>query len=203
MIPMKTPLSRAIAIALFISAGALAIFLAVGNDINQTKNRTSGEALVGGAFELTDHTGRRVTDQDFRNQYLLVFFGFTNCPDVCPTSLQAMTETMELLGEKATKVRPLFITVDPERDTAALLASYVANFHERLVGLTGSPDDVKAAASAYRIYYAKSEGGELNGEYTMDHSSIIYFMGPDGKFLTHFTHGTSAEKMREEMSKFL
>ena len=116
-----------------------------------------GKATVGGPFTLTDHTGRRVTDKDFRGQHLLVFFGFTYCPDVCPSGLQVMTAALEELGPKAEKITPIFISVDPERDTPEQLALYVSSFHPRLVGLTGTPEEIQQVAKAYRVYYKKVE----------------------------------------------
>jgi len=155
---------------------------------------------IGGAFTLVGHNGKTVTDADFRGRYLLVFFGYTFCPDVCPTALQIVTEAMDLLGVQATKVQPLFISVDPERDTPENLKSFVENFHPRMIGLTGSPEQVAAAAKVYLVYYAKANDEE---EYLMDHSAIIYLMGPDGKFVTHFSHGTSPEAMAAKVREYL
>lgn len=162
-----------------------------------------GTAQVGGPFQLVDHTGKRVTDRDFRGKYLLVFFGFTFCPDICPTALQVMAAALEGLGAKAERITPVFITVDPERDTPEQLASYVSSFHPRLVGLTGSAEEIAAAAKAYRVYYKKSKDEKSSAEYTMDHTSIVYLMGPDGAFVTHFTHATSAETMKARLAQVL
>lgn len=169
---------------------------------------TTGKALIGGPFSLLDHKGRRVTEKDFRGRYMLVYFGFTYCPDVCPAGLQVISEALRMLGEeKAQKVVPIFITVDPERDTVEQMASYVKNFHPRLVGLTGSAKEIAAAASAFRVYYAKvaAEGG-ANGasdDYTMDHTAITYLMGPDGAFIAHFSHGTSAPDMARRLGQLI
>ena len=149
-----------------------------------------GQALIGGPFHLIDQTGKPRTDTDFRGQVLLVYFGYTNCPDVCPTTLQTITNAMDKLGADAAKVTPIFITVDPERDTTEVLKAYASNFHPRLVALTGSADEIAAAAKAYRIYYAKV-GQET--DYSMDHSSIVYLMGPDGKYLGHFGMDATAD----------
>jgi cytochrome oxidase Cu insertion factor (SCO1/SenC/PrrC family) len=157
----------------------------------------SGTALVGGPFALTDHNGKRVTDQDFRGKYMLIFFGFTYCPDVCPSELQVMSAALDKLGPEADKIQPIFITIDPERDTPEAMKAYVANFHPRLVGLTGSSEDVAQVAKAYRVYYAKAKGSENQADYLMDHSTILYLMGPDGKFVKHFTYGTEAEGLAE------
>ena len=153
----------------------------------------SGSALVGGPFTLTDHKGKRVTDQDFRGRYMLIFFGFTYCPDVCPSELQVMSAALDELGPKAEKIQPIFITIDPARDTPEAMKLYVANFHPRMVGLTGSPEDIAQVAKAYRVYYARAKGSENQPDYLMDHSTILYLMGPDGKFVKHFTYGTDAK----------
>src|SRR5690606_11015171 len=135
-----------------IALGAVAAFLATGQRFGDGgisgSVRTVGEALVGGPFALTDHTGERVTDQDFRGRYMLVYFGYTWCPDVCPTELQVISSALDELGDKAAQIRPIFITVDPERDTVAQMADYVANFHPSFVGLTGSSEEVAAVAKA-------------------------------------------------------
>ncbi len=148
---------------------------------------------IGGPFALTDQTGATRTDADFRGKILLVYFGFTYCPDVCPTDLQEIAAAVDRLGPAGDAVQPLFITVDPERDTPAHLKDYVALFHPRLVGLTGSAAAIKDAARAYRAYYAKVPLDK--GAYTVDHSAFIYLMGRDGHYLGFFPPGTSAELM--------
>jgi cytochrome oxidase Cu insertion factor (SCO1/SenC/PrrC family) len=157
----------------------------------------TGTALIGGPFSLIDQTGRPVTDADYRGRYLLIYFGYTYCPDVCPTELQVMSAALDQLGPKGDQVQPVFITVDPERDTASQLAEYVAQFHPRMAGLTGTPEQIAAAARAYRVYYSKAPGKAGDGYYTMDHSSFVYLMGPDGRFLEAFAHGTTADQMAQ------
>lgn len=159
----------------------------------------SGTALVGGPFELTNQDGKRVTDADFRGRYMLVFFGYTYCPDVCPTTLQLMTQALEKLGPRAANIQPVFITIDPERDTPEVMKSYVSNFGAGLVGLTGSSEDIAKVARAYRVYFQKAQGGDAK-TYLMDHSSIIYLMGPDGRFVKHFTYTTDVDKLATEIS---
>jgi cytochrome oxidase Cu insertion factor (SCO1/SenC/PrrC family) len=159
----------------------------------------SGTALVGGPFTLTDHNGKRVTDQDFRGKYVLVFFGFTYCPDVCPSELQVMSAALDQLGPEGEKIQPVFITIDPARDTPEAMKIYVSNFHPRMVGLTGSDADIAAVAKAYRVYYAKAKGTENQKDYLMDHTTILYLMGPDGKFVKHFTYGTEAKGLAEAL----
>lgn len=158
---------------------------------------------VGGPFALIDSQGRAVTDADFRGRFMLVYFGFTYCPDVCPTSLTAIAQALDRLGADADKVVPVLITVDPERDTPEQLKEYVRHFHPRLVGLTGTPEQVAAAAKAYRVYFAKARTqGAPADEYTMDHTSITYLMGRDGKFLAHFSHGTEPDAIAARVRAF-
>ena len=154
----------------------------------------AAKPAVGGPFELVSHEGRAVTDADYRGRLMLVFFGFTYCPDVCPTALTAVSRALDLLGADAVHVAPLFVTVDPERDTLEQLKEYIRHFHPRLVGLTGTAEQIAKAAKAYRVYYAKARPqGAPADEYTMDHTAILYLMGRDGKFLAHFSHGTEPE----------
>ena len=164
---------------------------------------TAGQALVGGPFSLTDHTGKRVTDQDFRGRTTLVFFGFTFCPDVCPSALQVVSAALDKLGPKADRFVPLFISVDPERDTPMQLASYVQSFHPRLVGLTGTPAEIDAVVKAYRVYVRKVSDAKSTAGYTIDHTSLVYVMGPDGTYRTHFAHTTDANVMAERLAKLL
>jgi protein SCO1/2 len=162
-----------------------------------------GQALIGGPFALTDHTGKRVTDQDFRGRYTLVLFGFTFCPDICPSALQVMSAALDRLGPKADRFVPVLITVDPERDTPMQLASYVQSFHPRLVGLTGSSAEIEAVVKAYRVYVKKVPDPKSTAGYSIDHTSLIYVMGPDGAYVTHFAHTTNADVMAERLAKLL
>ena len=155
---------------------------------------TSGTALVGGPFELVAQTGARMRDEDFRGKYMLISFGYTYCPDVCPTELQVISAALDILGEKAKDIQPIFITIDPERDTPQVLAQYMPNFHPRYIGLTGSQEAIDKVAKAYRAYYAKSDNSG-GGDYLMDHSSIIYLMDKQGTFLKHFSYGTDAKAL--------
>ena len=160
-----------------------------------TRSMAGGEALVGGPFTLTDQRGAEVTEQDFAGRYMLVYFGYTYCPDVCPMTLANMTQAVDLLPpEESEQVVPIFITVDPERDTVEQLAEYATLFHPRLVALTGSPEATKAAAQAYRVYFAKA-GDKDSDAYLMDHSSFIYLMGPDGRYVRHFAHNAAPEEI--------
>jgi len=162
-----------------------------------------GKATVGGPFSLVDHHGRRVSDEDFRGRLMLVYFGFTYCPDVCPTGLQVMAAAIDKLGAKGKDVVPILITVDPERDTPEALARYVPSFHGRLIGLTGSPAEIEAVSRAYRVYYRRVKDEASSQPYTIDHTSIIYLMGRDGQFITHFTHATPPDTMAAAIAKAL
>ena len=179
-----------LSIAILALAAGLAVFSLVGWR-GERLTGGSGVAQVGGPFELVDQTGKTVTEKDFLGTYMLVFFGYTYCPDVCPTELQVMMAALDALGDTAAEIRPVFISVDPERDTPDAVRAYVENFGPTLVGLTGTADQVASAAKAYRVYYAKT-GGTDGTDYLMDHSSIIYLMGRDGRFLKHFTYTTDA-----------
>jgi protein SCO1/2 len=152
---------------------------------------------VGGSFELIDQTGRQRTEHDFRGKLMLVYFGFTYCPDVCPTDLQAIGLAMDKLGADADAVQPLFITLDPERDTAGHLAEYVPLFHPRLIGMTGSVAAIHQAADAYKVYYKRVDFDDGGTNYTVDHSAFVYLMDRNGKYLGFFPPGTSADRMVE------
>lgn len=156
---------------------------------------------IGGPFVLIDQAERRVTERDFLGRYLLVYFGYTYCPDICPTELATMTAALDDLGDAAKDVVPVFITVDPERDTPAQLKDYAALFHPRLVALTGTPAQVRAAARAYRVTFAKYNIVDA-GDYQMDHSSFVYLMGPDGRFIAAFAHGTPADTIAESLKLY-
>jgi protein SCO1/2 len=161
----------------------------------------TGEATVGGAFALSDQNGVIRRDADFRGRFMLVFFGFTYCPDVCPTTMIVLKEALEKIGGKADRVVPIFISVDPERDTPAVLKPYLAAFGPRFVGLTGSLADVTAAARAYRVYFRKKP--QPGGAYSVDHSSIIYLMGPDGKYVTHYTLEQGPDAIAADLARRL
>ncbi len=157
---------------------------------------------IGGPFALTDHTGKRVTDADFRGRYMLVFFGFVSCPDICPTSLYNATLALQQVGARAREVVPIFITVDPARDTPALLKTYLTNYHDSFVGLTGSEAEIAAAARAYKVLYGRGDD-DGKGNYTMYHSAYLYLMGPDGKYLAHLRHEDPPARMAETILKHM
>jgi cytochrome oxidase Cu insertion factor (SCO1/SenC/PrrC family) len=163
----------------------------------------SGVALVGGPFTMTNHLGQRVTEKDFLGRYMLLFFGYTFCPDVCPTEMQVMTAALEQLGSKADAITPVLVTVDPARDTVEVMKSYVSNFHPRLVGLTGTEAELKNFTQAYKAYYKKVENAKRPQDYLMDHAALIYLMGPDGNFIRHFSYTTDADKLAAELEATL
>ena len=189
----------------FIIAAAIIAAIIVGVGVRlflssapETGSSSTGEALVGGAFELVDQDGNPRRDSDFRGDYMLVFFGYTFCPDVCPTSLYNVTLALDSLDDDvAERIQPIFITVDPARDTVATMKAYVENFHPRLVALTGSDDQIAAVAKAYRVYYAKA--GE-DDDYLVDHTAFIYLMDADGRYSRHFSHTTGAEELAEALA---
>ncbi len=159
-------------------------------------------ASIGGPFTLTTHDGRVVTDQDFVGKYKLVFFGYTFCPDICPTELQTIAQAMDLMGDSGADVQPLFITIDPERDTPPVLADYVKLFHPSIIGLTGTAEQIAAVAKAYRVYYARSQGEPDPTQYLMDHSTFAYLLAPDGSFVTVFAKGSTPEQMVEAINAY-
>lgn len=159
-------------------------------------------AQIGGPFQLTDQSGKRVTEQDFRGKLMLIYFGFVFCPDACPTALTNMTDAVELLGPAGEDVVPVFISVDPERDTVEVLKDYAEAFHPRLKALTGTMEEITKVAKEYRMYFKKA-AETAPGEYLVDHSSIVFLMGRDGRYLTHFTHMTLPEPMAAEIKKRL
>lgn len=178
----------------------LGLLGASGQPLAQNSDRSAAELMdivmwnrepIGGPFALIDHTGARRTDRDFLGQFMLVYFGFTYCPDVCPTDLLQMGLALDQLGPDGDVVRPIFITVDPERDTPEHLKEYLSMFHPRFVGLSGDPVAIKEAARAYRVYYARA--GLVEPDYTVDHSAFIYLIGRKGEYLGFFPPGTSAE----------
>lgn len=190
--------SHVLGLSLLAAAALLAAFVVFSPMFERPRSVVTGIADVGGPFTLTAHTGERVSDEAFRGKFMLVVFGFTHCPDVCPAELQVVTAALESMGGQADRVQPLFVTIDPERDTAERLADYMAHFHPRLIGLTGSEEEIAEVADAYRVWYEKVQEGD-SADYVMDHTSIIYLMGPDGEFVQHFSFGISAETLAEAL----
>jgi cytochrome oxidase Cu insertion factor (SCO1/SenC/PrrC family) len=193
--------ARAIPLLLLLIAAGLGAYTLVGNPERQVKS--TGEAQIGGAFTMVNHKGEMVTEKSFEGRYMLVFFGFTFCPDICPTTLQVVGSALDQLGAKGEKITPVLVSVDPARDTPEALKNYVENFHPRLVGLTGTPEQLAVTAKAFKVFYQKVDNPTRPQDYLMDHSSILYLMGPDGKFMKHFTYTTDAKKLAEGLAAAL
>jgi len=173
---------------------------------NGERPGSSGIAKIGGPFELTDHNGKPRKSAEFQGRFMLIYFGYSYCPDVCPTALQIMSNALQSLGNRAQAVQPIFITVDPARDMPAHLKEYVKNFYPGMIGLTGDESLIKAAAKNYRIYYAKALQDKSKpdaDDYLMDHSSIIFLMDRKGRYVTHFSHQTNADVMAKTIAKQL
>jgi protein SCO1 len=200
---MRTRFLIVIVMGFLIGAVAGAAMLALTENGSGRAVMTSGKADIGGPFKLTDQHGKTVTDGDFRGRVMLVFFGFTHCPDICPAELQVMSATLDALGPKGADVVPIFITLDPERDTPEVMGDYVKNFGSRFVGLTGSPEAIAAVAKAYHVAYSKYQPGGTASDYSIDHSAFVYVMGKDGEYLTHFAYGTPVAKMAETLRRYI
>ncbi|PTM38943.1 SCO family protein [Bosea sp. 124] len=158
----------------------------------------------GGPFSLTDHTGKRVSDEAYRGRFMLVYFGFTRCADTCPIDLPTIAQALDALGPLAERVAPLFVTVDPAHDSVPVLAAYVAAFHPALIGLTGSEAEIAAVAKAYKVHRRKlTQPHHGAGEYAVDHGSLTYLMDRDGRFLTLLPHRTGAERMAAVLRRYL
>tara|TARA_B100000315_G_scaffold244242_1_gene268546 strand:+ start:667 stop:1320 length:654 start_codon:yes stop_codon:yes gene_type:complete len=168
---------------------------------------TADTSLNRGSFSLVDHSGRAVTQQNFRGSYLLIFFGYSHCPDICPTALTLIATVMDSLGENSKSVQPIFITLDPERDTPEVLQKFVSYFHPKLIGLTGTPDQVATVAKEYFVRYQRvtqrPSDSTLNNkeglEYFLDHTAASYLLGPNAEGIALFRHGTSAAEIAEKI----
>lgn len=160
-----------------------------------------GRGSVGEPFTLTDQAGKQRSDTEFRGKLMIVYFGYTYCPDVCPTDLMAITQALDALGPAAEGVQPVFITIDPERDTK-VLADYVSAFHYSLIGLTGSPNEIRKVANAYKAFYVKVPD-ERSGEYSIDHAGVIYLMGRNGEYLGFMPPQTNPDRLTEILRKNL
>lgn len=165
--------------------------------------RTNGSPMITTRFSLVDQTGKAVTEKDYQDKWKLVFFGFTHCPDVCPTALNTVASVMTSLGTSADRLTPIFITVDPTRDTPKVMAEYVSAFDKRIVGLTGTEPQVAKAAKAFRVYYARVQQKSARDGYTMSHSSFMYLMAPNGRFVTHFGHGDKPADIAAKIEKVI
>ncbi|MFO1099970.1 MAG: SCO family protein [Xanthobacteraceae bacterium] len=189
-------LAVSFAVGLAVCAGL--VFVMTGRFSNAPAFQS---ATVGGPFELTDQNGKPISDKDLRGKPFLVFFGFTHCPDVCPTALFEVSEILRGLGPDADRVGALFVSVDPERDTPAVLRDYLSSFDPHLRGLTGDPAAVAAVAKAYRVYYKKVPLEE--GDYTMDHTALVYLMDKQGRFVAPFNIKQPKEAAIADLRRYL
>lgn len=172
-----------------LSSLLILLVLSIGTGLwiyKQTKNNNLNKAtLVGGSYSLTDHNGNSVTDKSFSDKFKIIYFGYTFCPDICPTGMAVISQALDLLGNKAKRIKPIFITVDPKRDNVEIMAEYHNHFHPSFSNLTGTLDQIRRVAKLYRVYYKKSDASEAEN-YLMDHSSIMYVLSPEGEYINHF-----------------
>jgi protein SCO1/2 len=190
------PLVIVAAFAGSLLVGLLLMFWTMGGLRSMT-----APATIGGPFQLTDQTGRPVTDKSLKGKPTLIFFGFTHCPDVCPTSLFEISQVLRALGPDADRVNAYFISVDPERDTQGAMKDYLSSFDPHLKGLTGDPEAVAKVISAYRVYAKKVP--LKDGDYTMDHTALIYLMDRDGKFVSPFNLKRTPEEAAADLRNYL
>ena len=190
-----------IAMIALVAVAGVAIWRIAGSG---PANSAGSSVNIGGPFTLTDQSGLTVTDKSYDGEYRLIYFGYTFCPDACPTELGIMAQAIEEMGPTGRKVQPIFITIDPDRDTVQQLKGYVPLFDKRLVGLTGTPQQIAAVAKEYKVYYAKADQpGVDTKSYGMNHSSFVYLMDPNGKFLTVFSSDTDSDKMAAEIKRYM
>jgi len=197
-------------LAIVISIGAifsLQQFLRNPNENIKSDSKLSSEfsrLKIGGPFSLVDQNGLNVSEKNFLGKHMLVFFGYTFCPDVCPTALSNITDAMGLLGKKVELITPIFVTIDPDRDTAPNLKEYSKFFYPKLVYLTGTKEEIGGITKAYRVFFAKAKENKIDAyDYLMDHSIGYYLMGPDGKFITNFSHGLEPELLAKKINQYL
>ena len=190
------PLVIATAFAASLIVGLLILFWAMGG-----VSKVAQPAAIGGPFQLTDQNGKAVTDKSLKGKPTLIFFGYTHCPDVCPTSLFEISEVLRAMGKDADKVNAVFISVDPERDTPATMKDYLSSFDPRLQGLSGAPAEITKVISSYRVYAKKVP--TKDGDYTMDHTALIYLMDRDGRFVSPFNLKRTPEEAAADLKKYL
>jgi protein SCO1 len=166
-----------------LAAASLIVVWMLGGFGLPSADLPSSADAIGGPFRLTGADGQSVSDRDFRGKWLLVYFGYTHCLDICPTTLADISQTLDLLDADAAQVQPLFISIDPERDAPQVVREYVKQFDDRIIGLTGAPEKIAATARAYRVFYAKKKGADADN-YLMEHTAFVYVIGPDGRYVT-------------------
>ncbi|UPK27499.1 SCO family protein [Bradyrhizobium sp. 195] len=190
------PLVIATAFAASLVVGLLIMFWAMGG-----VSKVAQPAAIGGPFQLTDQNGKAVTDKNLKGKPTLIFFGYTHCPDVCPTSLFEISEVLRAMGKDADKVNAVFISVDPERDTPATMKEYLSSFDPHLEGLSGDPAETAKVITSYRVYAKKVP--TKDGDYTMDHTALIYLMDRDGRFVSPFNLKRTPEEAAADLKKYL
>lgn len=185
-----------------VSIGLLSGFLVFWNSIPQSTTKNT-VVPIGGSFTLVDVSGKQRTEKDFFGKPMLVFFGFTNCPDICPSGLQTLTIALHNIGKYSQNLTPLFVSIDPERDTPQTLGNYLESFHSDIQGLTGSPEQIQKIIKTYRVYTKKISDPSEPNRYFFDHSSFFYLMDIEGKYVKHFPSSISAEALSSELSSYL
>jgi protein SCO1 len=158
---------------------------------------------IGGPFTLTQGNGKVVTDRDFRGRYLLVYFGYTSCPDICPTTLSAIADAVDILGSRAERLQPLFITVDPSHDTPAIVRAYVRSFSPRIIGLTGTQVEIRAVEQEYRVSSAIHQTGPGANDYTVDHTAVLFLVAPDGRYLAPFSATETGPELAKKLARYI
>jgi len=207
LIPSNTDSTASISLKFLVCLAAICFVFGFSaeNVVNAQEDDTT--SINRGTFSLVDHFGHPVTEQTYRGSYLLIFFGYSHCPDICPISLSIFAQVLEQLEEKANRVQPLFITLDPERDTPERLAKFVTFFHPRLIGLTGSVDQIATVAEQYFVRYKKyslnTPSTTLKSNYLLDHTGASYLLGPNGEGLSLFQHDTTANDIAVTILSFL
>jgi cytochrome oxidase Cu insertion factor (SCO1/SenC/PrrC family) len=207
MSPARRQTTSVCALAGAVLIGALLSAAPVAADVKPSAAQLMDDLMwargpIGGPFALIDHNGRRRTEAEFRGRLMVIYFGYIGCPDVCPADLTSIALALDQLGDAADEVQPVFITLDPERDTPARLAEYVEAFHPRLLGLTGTPDEIRKVATAYKAYYVKA-GNAGGADYAVDHTAFIYLVGRDGRYLGFLPPSTTPERLRDVIGQML
>lgn len=193
---LRRPLVIIAAFAASLAVGLLALTWLMGD-----LTKVAAPAAIGGPFQLTDQSGQTVTDKNLKGRPTLIFFGFTHCPDVCPTALFEISEVLRAMGKDADRVNAFFVSVDPERDTQAAMKDYLSSFDPHLKGLTGDPESVGKVLSAYRVYAKRVPLKE--GDYTMDHTALIYLMDREGRFVAPFNLKRKPEEAAADLKRYL
>lgn len=181
---------------------AMQVTNTVSNVMHQKDVAEKGEATIGGSFALTNQDGKTVTSVSLQGKYLLMYFGFSSCPAICPADMALLSQVMQDLGKDAEQIQPVFVTIDPERDTPERLKTYLSNFYPGIIGLTGSQEQIADIANKFHIYAKKVESKDIN-DYLMDHSAFMYFMDKNGKYITHFNGKQPAEEITAKIRELL